>query len=49
MNAVGVDTCCGGARSLDEAAAHAGIAIDDLLFAINAGCTTNRDAGAKFP
>jgi len=34
LNAYGVDTCCGGANSLSEAAAQAGVSADDLIGAI---------------
>ncbi len=34
LNAFGIDTCCGGAASLAEAAAEANIPVTDLLDAI---------------
>ena len=34
LNAIGVDTCCGGAASLDAAAAEAGVSTSDLLDAL---------------
>jgi regulator of cell morphogenesis and NO signaling len=34
FNALGVDTCCGGASSLADAARDAGISLDDLVAAV---------------
>jgi iron-sulfur cluster repair protein YtfE (RIC family) len=34
LNALGVDCCCGGGASLREAAASAGVSLDDLLDAL---------------
>lgn len=34
LNRFGVDTCCGGARSLDEAARSAGVPLAHLLAAL---------------
>ncbi|MFL5581931.1 MAG: DUF542 domain-containing protein [Gemmatimonadaceae bacterium] len=34
LNAFGIDTCCGGAASLREAAAEAGVPLDTLLAAV---------------
>jgi regulator of cell morphogenesis and NO signaling len=34
LNAYGIDTCCGGADSLSEAAAQVGVSVDDLIGAI---------------
>ena len=34
LNAFGIDTCCGGAASLDEAAREAGVAVEDLVLAL---------------
>jgi iron-sulfur cluster repair protein YtfE (RIC family) len=31
LNAFGVDTCCGGANSLADAARESGVSLDDLL------------------
>jgi len=36
LNAFGLDTCCGGALSLADAARANGLAVDDLLDAIRA-------------
>jgi regulator of cell morphogenesis and NO signaling len=36
LNAFGLDVCCGGARSLAEAAAEDGVDIDVLLAALEA-------------
>jgi regulator of cell morphogenesis and NO signaling len=43
LNAFGVDSCCGGARSLAEAAAEAGIEPTTLLAALGA----DAPAGAR--
>lgn len=34
LNAAGIDTCCGGAASLEAAAHDAGVALDPLVAAI---------------
>lgn len=34
FNAMGVDACCGGANTLDAAAADAGVLLDDLVTAL---------------
>ena len=34
LNAFGIDTCCGGAASLDEAAREVGVPVDDLVLAV---------------
>jgi iron-sulfur cluster repair protein YtfE (RIC family) len=34
LNALGIDTCCGGSSALHEAAAEAGVSIDDVLRAL---------------
>ena len=34
FNALGVDACCGGANTLDLAAADAGVQLDDLVTAL---------------
>lgn len=36
LNAFGVDTCCGGAASLAQAAADADVPLDDLLDGVRA-------------
>ena len=35
FNAFGIDTCCGGAATLAEATAHAGVPCDDVRHAID--------------
>jgi regulator of cell morphogenesis and NO signaling len=35
LNAFGIDACCGGAMPLREAAEEAGVALDELLAAID--------------
>jgi regulator of cell morphogenesis and NO signaling len=42
LNALGVDTCCGGALSLRDAAADASIGLPELIAAIEAGVATER-------
>lgn len=42
LNAFGVDTCCGGGDSLTEAAAQAGVTVDDLLGAIAEAVAADR-------
>jgi regulator of cell morphogenesis and NO signaling len=42
LNAYGVDTCCGGAASLSEAAGQAGVSVDDLIGGITDALTVDR-------
>jgi regulator of cell morphogenesis and NO signaling len=42
LNALGIDTCCGGADSLSVAAAQAGVPLADLIDAIVAQVVTTR-------
>jgi regulator of cell morphogenesis and NO signaling len=42
LNAFGVDTCCGGGDSLTEAAAQAGVSVDDLIGAITEAIGTEQ-------
>jgi regulator of cell morphogenesis and NO signaling len=42
LNAFGIDTCCGGADSLTEAAAQAGVSVDDLIGAIADAAAVDR-------
>ena len=44
LAAFGIDTCCGGAASLETAARDAGVPLDDLLAAIAAAVDGATDA-----
>jgi iron-sulfur cluster repair protein YtfE (RIC family) len=47
LNAFGVDTCCGGAMSLADAAAEAQVSCDDVSFAIGQAIIGARVAAAR--
>ena len=44
LNALGIDTCCGGAASLEAAAADAGVPLAELLAAVARAAS---DGGAR--
>jgi iron-sulfur cluster repair protein YtfE (RIC family) len=46
LNALGVDCCCGGGASLREAAADAGVPLDDLLDALTLHAVPRAEAHA---
>lgn len=45
LTAAGIDTCCGSGLSLEQAAQRAGVAVSDLIRALEDG-TAITDAGA---